>query len=79
MQTIECYELIDQDLDCVAGGITSQQYGAMSGVLAIGAGLTRGLALFPGPHTPIAGAVSVVMTIGAAGMAIAASNAGSEG
>lgn len=61
------YELSSEQIDFVAGGITSSQYSAMGAVLAVGAGCCVALALAPGAAA-VCGGAAAVMGIGSAGM-----------
>lgn len=67
-------ELTAIEVECVSGGMSSEEAGVISGVFAAGAAMTGSFALVPGPHTPVAGAISGIMAFGAAVFGIYASS-----
>ncbi len=59
-------ELTNTEVECVsAAGLSSGEAGVVSSVFAAGATMTGSFALVPGPHTPVAAAISGVMALGA--------------
>jgi hypothetical protein len=62
----EMRELTMSEINAVSGGLSSEEAGVISGVLAAGAAMTGSFALVPGLHSPLAAGLSGIMTVGAA-------------
>ena len=57
------------ELELVAGG---SDLAVGAGLLAVGATLTGSFALVPGPHVPVAAAISAVFALSSAGLGLLA-------
>ncbi len=55
-----------EDIKAVSAGLSSDEAGVISGVLAAGAAMTGSFALVPGQHSPFAASISGLMAFSAA-------------